>query len=116
VTLNLAHHDRASLFAGKLHALLSRRYTKGRDLYDLVWYLSNRDWPEPNLEFLNAALQQTGWNGPSLDPSSWRNVVWSRLDAMQWARVVDDVKPFLERQADAALLTRENVKKLLLGN
>ena len=25
----------------------------------------------------------------------------------------DDVKPFLERQADAALLTRENLRKLL---
>ncbi len=38
VTLNLCHHDKASLLAGKLHAVLHRKWTKGRDLYDLVWY------------------------------------------------------------------------------
>ena len=31
VMLNLLHYDRASLLAGKLHAVLSRKYTKGRD-------------------------------------------------------------------------------------
>ena len=40
-TLRLFHHDRASLLAGKLHAVLQRPYTKGRDLHDLVWYLSD---------------------------------------------------------------------------
>ena len=62
-TLRLFHHDRASLLAGKLHAVLQRPYTKGRDLYDLVWYLSDPDWPPPNLALLNAALRQTGWAG-----------------------------------------------------
>jgi hypothetical protein len=32
VTLNLYHHDKASLLAGKLHALLCRSWVKGRDL------------------------------------------------------------------------------------
>ena len=56
VTLRLQHHDRASLLAGKLHAILQRPYTKGRDLYDLIWYLSDRTWPAPNLSLLNAAF------------------------------------------------------------
>lgn len=63
VTLRLHHHDRAALLAGKLHALLQRPYTKGRDLYDLIWYLSDSAWPAPNLTLLNAALRQTGWGG-----------------------------------------------------
>lgn len=46
-TLRLFHHDRASLLAGKLHAVLARPYTKGRDLYDLIWYLADRGWPPP---------------------------------------------------------------------
>ena len=33
-TLRLFHHDRASLLAGKLHAVLQRPHAKGRDLYD----------------------------------------------------------------------------------
>ena len=40
VALNLQHHDRATLFAGKLHAVLQRVYPKGRDIFDLWWYLS----------------------------------------------------------------------------
>jgi predicted nucleotidyltransferase component of viral defense system len=43
--LRLQHHDKASLLAGKLHAILQWPYTKGRDLYDLFWYLSDPDWP-----------------------------------------------------------------------
>ena len=75
VTLNLQHYDKASLLAGKLHAVLSRTYSKGRDLYDLVWYLSDRSWPGPNLVLLNAALGQTGWKGAALTPENWRSSV-----------------------------------------
>ena len=72
VPLQLHHHDRASLLAGKLRAVLQRPYLKGRDLYDLLWYLSDPDWPAPNLVLLNNALQQTGWDAESLTEDSWR--------------------------------------------
>ena len=36
--------------------------TKGHDLFDLVWYLSGRIWPDLNLALLNSALNQTGWS------------------------------------------------------
>ena len=113
VTLNLRHHDKASLLAGKLHALLSRQYTKGRDIYDLFWYLSDRDWPEPNLELLCNALEQTGWDGPEVTRESWRQVVRQQVDKWRWQRIVADVEPFLERKEDVALLTRENLLALL---
>ena len=45
VLLNLLHYDKPSLLSGKLHALMHRSYVKGRDVYDLVWYLSDRSWP-----------------------------------------------------------------------
>ena len=50
---------RASLLAGKLHAAITRRYVKGRDWYDLMWYLSQRPPPAPNLTLLQNALDQT---------------------------------------------------------
>ncbi len=59
----IQHHDKASLLSGKLHAFLQRSYTKGRDIYDLLWYLSDPAWPQPNLILLNNALAQTGWPG-----------------------------------------------------
>ena len=61
VVLQLQHHDKASLLADKLHAILQRSYSKGRDLYDLLWYLSDPAWPPPNLDLLNNALAQTDW-------------------------------------------------------
>jgi predicted nucleotidyltransferase component of viral defense system len=113
VILNLRHHDKASLLAGKLHAFLARRYVKGRDLYDLLWYLSDRTWPEPNLELLNNALAQTAWHGPHVTAENWRPLVARRVETLEWNRVVADVEPFLERSADIALLTRENLIALL---
>ncbi len=114
ITLNLLHHDRSSLLAGKLHAVLTRRYTKGRDLYDLVWYLADPAWPSPNLDLLNSALSQTGWTGPKLTEKTWRQQVVKRLDELKWDRAVADVRPFLERQSELSLLTKENCRRLLL--
>ena len=113
VTLHLQHHDRASLLAGKLHAILQRPYLKGRDLYDLVWYLSDPDWPPPNLTLLNNALRQTGWTGPPLTEVTWREAVCRQLEGVAWDHVVDDVRPFLGPGADAALLTRETVRRVV---
>ena len=114
VTLNLLHHDRPSLLAGKVHAVLSRPYTKGRDLYDLVWYLADQTWPEPNFTLLNNALAQTGWRGPELTPANWRPHVAKRMEKIKWDQAVKEVSPFLERQQEVALLTLENVRSLLL--
>jgi len=113
VTLQLQHHDRASLLAGKLHAILQRPYLKGRDVYDLLWYLSDPAWPAPNLTLLNNALLQTGWTGGPVTASNWREWVRRRLQELPWERVVGDVSPLLEPGADAGLLTLENVQRVL---
>ncbi len=113
VTLRLFHHDRASLLAGKLHAVLQRGYAKGRDLYDLIWYLSDPNWPAPNLSLLNAALRQSAWEGDELTPRSWTGPVAERLQALNWERTLADVRPFLEEQDDIDLITRDNALRLL---
>ncbi|NLB54390.1 MAG: nucleotidyl transferase AbiEii/AbiGii toxin family protein [Lentisphaerae bacterium] len=114
VTLNLCHHDKASLMAGKLHAVLSRKWTKGRDLYDLAWYLADPSWPEPNLSFLNAALQQSGWKGSTMTTDSWRLQVLEHLKIHNWKQARDDVLPFLEQTRDLELVSFESLEKLLL--
>ncbi len=113
VTLNLLHHDKASLLAGKLHALLNRRYTKGRDFFDLVWFLSDPSWPSPNLELLNSALKQTEWDGPEVTEENWQALLIRRLEKVNWKEVAEDVRPFLEREADISLLAKENCLQLL---
>jgi predicted nucleotidyltransferase component of viral defense system len=115
VLLHLQHHDQASLLARKLHAVLSRPWCKGRDLYDLAWYLSDREWPPPNFPFLNAALRQTEWSGPSLSEDNWRSVVAERVRQIDFRAARNDVRPFLERPADVELLECEALVKLLTG-
>jgi hypothetical protein len=113
VTMHLSHHDRASLLAGKLHAVLSRPWTKGRDLYDLGWYLADPTWPEPNVLLLTNALAQTGWQSETLTAATWRAAVADRLRDADWGRARADVRPFLEREQDVALVDRDALLKLL---
>jgi hypothetical protein len=108
----LQYHDPPSLMAGKLHALLTRRYAKGRDWYDLVWYLSQRPPVAPNLTLLQNALDQTQ-GAERVDARRWIDEVRGRLLAIDTKALFDDVGPFLERPKDAALITRENLLGLL---
>jgi predicted nucleotidyltransferase component of viral defense system len=109
----LLHHDIPSLMAGKLHALLSRPYTKGRDIYDLLWYLSRPEAIAPNVALLRNALAQTGWDGPEVTGANWREIIAERVAGSDFAKAKDDVAQFLERSEDRALLTREIVLSAL---
>jgi Nucleotidyl transferase AbiEii toxin, Type IV TA system len=91
VTLNLLHHDKSLLLAGKIHALLSRSFVKGRDLYDLIWYLSDTTWPEPNMILFNSALRQTGWNKPPLTLRNWRSVLHKKIMNINWKEASNTV-------------------------
>lgn len=96
-----------------MHALLARPYAKGRDWFDLIWYLSDPEWPPPNLRLLNAALGQSGWTGEALGAPDWRNAIARRLRDLDWQRVVADVRPFLERDQDVESMQEDNVARLL---
>lgn len=111
--LALLHYDIPSLMAGKLHALLSRPYTKGRDVYDLLWYLARPDCANPNVPLLQNALAQTGWNGPQVTAENWREVIADKVVELDFAKIAEDVGPFLEKLEDRALLTREIVLSAL---
>jgi predicted nucleotidyltransferase component of viral defense system len=111
--LNIQHYNKASLFAGKLHAILQRKFLKGRDVYDLVWYLSDRSWPLPNFELLNNALEQTGWNGPRITVSNWKSIIKEKLSKSDLTLAIDDVTPFLSRPQDQAYLKWDLIQKLL---
>lgn len=113
VVLQLHHHDKPSLLSGKLHAILQRSYTKGRDIYDLFWYLSDPTWPSPNLILLNNALEQTNWDGDILTEMNWKDQILQRLKTLNWSAIVNDVRPFVEPNFDLNLLTLEKFKKIL---
>jgi len=112
VTFLVQHYDLPSLLAGKLHAVMTRSYAKGRDWYDLMWYLSQRPPVEPNLPLLQNALDQTQGTG-ACEAQHWRRLVRERLEALELAAIRADIGPFLERSQDAELLTRDGFLGLL---
>ena len=113
VVLQLYHYDKASLLSGKLHAILQRPFTKGRDIYDLLWYLSDPVWPQPNLVLLNNALAQTHWGGGIMTEANWKERVLLRLKSSNWNGILEDVRPFVEPGFDLNLLTLANMERLL---
>ncbi len=109
-------YDIASLFAGKLHALLSRKYTKGRDLFDLGWYLSRWKGLAPNIVLLCNALKQTGWRKELPSKHNWRNFLYKAVKDADWNKVREDVSSFLENPPDLNVFSKENILVLIRGN
>jgi predicted nucleotidyltransferase component of viral defense system len=110
--LALQHYDLSSLMAGKLHALITRGYPKGRDWYDVVWYRGHRPPLVPNLTLLQNALDQTQGKG-AVTAGQWKEILAARLAPSTVRKLAEDVAPFLERPDDASLLTMENLRSVL---
>ena len=115
VDVHLQHHDQASLLAGKLHAILQRVYIKGRDWYDLYWYLRQPQWASPNIDMLNQALVQSGWEKGTVTDKNWQAHVQERLAPLPWPRVVDDVQHFILKQQELTEFRKETIENLLVG-
>ena len=65
------------------------------------------------MELLNTALAQTGWKGPIMTTKNWRKELRQRIQTLDWKRARTDVRPFLERERDIALVTLETLGSLL---
>lgn len=88
--------DPSSLFAGKLHALLCRAYTKGRDWYDFAWHVGKKN--PVNLIFFGNALHQIGpWCGKDISlTNEWLfNEMEIKIKTMDWSDAKKDVSRFL---------------------
>ena len=104
------HHDLPSLMAGKLNAVLARPYAKGRDWYDLLWYLARKT--EPNLVLLANGLVQS----PSdycREARQWRRGVLDRLEPLDWQTIVQDVRPFLEEPSELSVFTPDTIRAMV---
>ena len=101
--------DLPSLFATKLHACFFRKYTKGRDYYDLVWYLGKKT--VPNIKLLNNAVLQTEKTDPKLTEANYKAFLAERIKKVDFAAVRKDVAVFLEDKSELKLLDRD----LILG-
>ncbi len=102
------HYDLPSLFAGKLHAVFTRSFfrgkgdlinIKGRDFYDLLWLLNKK--AVPNLKRLNEMLCVDS-DLMFGDLNELRSALLERVDAINPHFIYDDVRFFFK---DAAYIT-----------
>jgi len=111
--ISFLSYDLSSLFSSKLHALLNRKYTKGRDFFDLGWYLSRWKDISPNITLLQNALRQTRWEGEIPSEHTWRDFLYTIVEETDWQQVKQDVENFLEKPSDMNIFTKENVLNLI---
>lgn len=104
ITTALTTQTLESGFALKLHALLCRPYTKGRDWYDFIWYVTRKT--EPDLSLLANALQQ---QGPWADRPMQVSLQWicenlkTMVNQMNWNAAIQDLQRFLPLREQSAL-------------
>jgi predicted nucleotidyltransferase component of viral defense system len=88
--------DLATLFAGKIHALLCRNYVKGRDWYDFIWYSAQKT--PVNYRYLDKALHQSGpWKGSYVhtDQAWLHNTLYKKIKSIDWEDAIKDVRRFI---------------------
>ena len=87
------------LFAGKLHALLFRKWKnriKGRDFYDYVWYLKNQT--PVRLSYLREKSIQSGHlqKGDLKTLQQLKKLLYQRFSTVDFEKAKDDVRPFIK--------------------
>ncbi|MCC6286480.1 MAG: nucleotidyl transferase AbiEii/AbiGii toxin family protein [Chitinophagaceae bacterium] len=85
------------LFAGKIHALLFRKWNnnvKGRDWYDMEWYI--RRGTVLNLHhFLMRAKDSGDWTKNTISESEFRALLNNRIDNVNMEMVKADISRFV---------------------
>jgi len=108
---NVAHFDLASMFATKLHACFYRKFTKGRDFYDFLWYVSKKT--KPNYILLNNAVIQTENKNPEVSERNFRKYLLDHIQQINFDFVKKDVERFLEDKSELKLLNLKTIQNII---
>lgn len=98
------------LFAGKMHAMLCRRWknrVKGRDWYDFVWFVSHH--PRLHLSHLEKRMVQTGdWEeGRTMTSDDFRSILGQVIESLDLDSTRREVEPFLRNPDALAIWSKE---------
>ena len=87
-----------NLFAGKLHALLFRKWknrVKGRDWYDMEWYI-RKGVPLNMNHFLNRAIETRDWNKTTISQEEILVLLNEKITSVSFTAVKEDVRKFIQ--------------------
>lgn len=98
-------YDLSSLFAGKLHAFLFRKYAKGRDYYDLLWFLAKK--VPVNYNLLSSAAKQTQGEAFHVDAGILKNLLKAKIEGTNFTHISHDATVFLGKKEEQAYFKKE---------
>ena len=99
-------YDLPSLFAGKIHAILCRKWnlrTKGRDLYDYVFFLSLNT--KVNINLVKNKLIESKYikENDSFNIDILKKLLKEKFKEINYDNAKEDVKPFIKNQSSLDL-------------
>lgn len=89
---------RSSLFAGKMHALLFRKWktrVKGRDWYDMEWYI-RQGIPLNTEYFLQRAKESGDWMEDTITSDQILELIRNKINSVSMENVKEDVIRFIQ--------------------
>jgi len=104
-----------SLFAGKLHALLYRKWNnrvKGRDWYDLEWYIK-KGIPLDAAHFLLRAQDTTDWNAEIITNEQILELINHKIESVSFTNIKEDVIRFIKDEKALSIWSAKYFKDLV---
>ena len=97
------------LFAGKIHALLFRKWknrVKGRDWFDFEWYV--RNGIKLNLShFQQRAFQSGDWGKSTISAVDFLAVLKQKITASSITNIKQDIAPFIQDQSNLEIWSKD---------
>ncbi len=86
------------LFAGKMHALLFRKWKqrmKGRDWYDMEWYI-RKGTPLHLEHFVSRAIDSKDVDSEVLSIEAFKNILREKINIVSMEMIKEDVRKFIK--------------------
>lgn len=104
------------LFAGKLHAVLCRKWktrVKGRDWYDLIWYIGHH--PQVRLRHLEARLRYSGdWTGQAeLSRPDLLDLLHTAIDRLDVSQARQEAERFVRDKSSFKLWSQPFFRQIV---
>lgn len=104
-----------SLFAGKLHALLFRKWksrVKGRDWYDMEWYI-RKGVPLNMHHFLLRAKETNDWTENQISQEQILHLLITKIESVSFDSVKEDVVRFIADDQKLTIWSANYFKDLI---
>jgi predicted nucleotidyltransferase component of viral defense system len=102
------------LFAGKMHALLFRKWKgriKGRDWYDMEWYVKS-NIPLHLEHFIVRSIQSGDWKKKSMTRKEFMQLLIDKIDNVSMNDIKEDIVRFIPDDKPLEIWSRDYFKEL----